>query len=90
MNRIYGLGDAEASLVGEPELPPCDYGKSQWVRLSDVLAVGPLMIWGGYALHRQSKLAGWALGLMGVATIGLNGYNFVRFGGFASASQEGR
>lgn len=85
------LGEVEpASIVGEPTMPPCDYGKSQWVRLADVVFVGPLMIWGGTALHKKSRVAGWALGIVGAATIALNGYNFIRFGGFASASQEVR
>ena len=37
------------------------------------------MIWGGVALHDRSRVAGWALGLLGVGTIALNGYNWLRW-----------
>lgn len=58
---------------------PCDFGKGQWIRLADVFLIGPLMIWGGLALAKRSKLAGYGLAAFGVGTIGLNGYNYVRF-----------
>ena len=54
-------------------------GKAQWIRALDVVAIGPLMIWGGVALHDRSRVAGWALGLLGVGTIALNGYNWLRW-----------
>lgn len=58
-------------------------GKAQWIRAADVLVIGPLMIAGGVALHRTlHPVAGWALGIFGVGTILLNGYNFVREGAF--------
>jgi hypothetical protein len=58
-------------------------GKAQWIRAADVIVVGPLMIAGGIALHRNvHPLAGWALGVLGLGTILLNGYNFVRGGAF--------
>lgn len=58
---------------------PCDFGKGQWIRLADVVLIGPLMIWGGFALAKKSKLAGYSLAAFGACTIGLNGYNYVRF-----------
>lgn len=59
-------------------------GKAQWIRLADVLVIGPLMIWGGVALHRNAHpLAGALLGIFGAGTVVLNGYNFVREGGFS-------
>lgn len=50
--------------------------KSQPVRLLDVFLIGPLMIWGGYALDAQGhRYAGPALALLGFTTIIYNGYN---------------
>lgn len=51
---------------------------SQPIRALDVVAIGPLMIWGSIA---GTQLPGWArllLGISGVGAIGYNGYNFVR------------
>jgi hypothetical protein len=62
-----------------------DYGKSQWIRAADVVFVGPVMVWGG---ARLGGALGWTLGLLGAGTIALNGYNFVRLGGFAQARAE--
>lgn len=53
--------------------------KSQTVRVLDVFVIGPLMLWGGVALHDRSRLAGWALGLSGLATIVYNGRNWMRY-----------
>jgi hypothetical protein len=61
-------------------LAPGDLGKTQWIRLADVFLVGPLMIVGGVALHRRSAWAGWTLGLLGVGTIALNGFNYLMLG----------
>lgn len=50
--------------------------KSQDVRLLDVFFIGPLMIWGGYALHAQGRaVAGPTLALLGLTTMIYNGYN---------------
>jgi hypothetical protein len=50
--------------------------KSQDVRLLDVFFIGPLMVWGGYALHAQGRtVAGPVLSLLGLSTIIYNGYN---------------
>jgi hypothetical protein len=50
--------------------------KSQGVRLLDVFLIGPLMIWGGYALHDSGhKVAGPGLGLLGFTTILYNARN---------------
>lgn len=52
-------------------------GKAQWIRVADVVLVGPLMIWGGAALARRSSLAGAVLAALGVATIVFNGRNYL-------------
>lgn len=54
------------------------FEKSQAVRLVDVFAVGPLLIWAG---ARSSNLPGWmrgALAVTGAATIAYNGSNYIR------------
>jgi hypothetical protein len=51
-------------------------GKAQWVRVLDVFAIGPLMIAGGGALYKDSKIAGSLLVLFGLATIFYNGRNW--------------
>ena len=51
--------------------------KSQRVRLLDVFVIGPLMIWGGYALHDAGRsMSGPALALFGLSTIIYNGRNY--------------
>lgn len=53
--------------------------KAQWVRIADVVVVGPLMIWGGVALVQHKHLiAGPLLSLLGVGTMVYNGINLVR------------
>lgn len=53
--------------------------KAQEVRLLDVFLIGPLMVWGGTALHRQGHpLAGPLLTALGAATVVYNGRNYVR------------
>lgn len=51
--------------------------KPQEVRLLDVLAIGPLMIYGGAELRRRHPVAGTLLALSGVATVLYNGKNFL-------------
>lgn len=54
-----------------------DTGKSQWIRLLDVVLIGPLMIAGGIALTEQkSSLGGIVLGALGIATIAYSGRNW--------------
>ena len=51
--------------------------KSQQVRLLDIFAIGPLMMWGGVALDRQGHdVAGPALALLGFTTIIYNWHNY--------------
>jgi hypothetical protein len=50
--------------------------KAQWVRAADVVAIGPLMIWGGAKLFREHPIAGGALALLGVGTIIYNARNW--------------
>lgn len=53
--------------------------KAQWIRVADVFVVGPLMVAGGVALHRRGHpVWGALLSAMGVGTVLLNGYNYVR------------
>jgi hypothetical protein len=54
-------------------------GKSQWVRALDVLVIGPLMIWGAFALGKcRRPFVGAALGTIGLFTIGYNALNYAR------------
>jgi hypothetical protein len=55
-----------------------DLVKAQWIRVADVVLVGPLMIVGAVALSRRHPLLGLALGLLGAGTIALNGVNYLR------------
>lgn len=54
--------------------------KSQNIRLLDVFAIGPLMIYGGLKLRKtkDNDLAGSLLALFGLGTILYNGRNYVR------------
>lgn len=53
--------------------------KSQWVRIADVVFIGPMMIWGGVALAQQRHpIAAPLLITLGVATMVYNGMNLVR------------
>ena len=63
----------------------CDPGKSQAVRLIDVYALGPFMVWSGVALARSGRpAAGAVLGASGLATIVYNGRNYLRLRGGAN------
>lgn len=51
--------------------------KSQPVRLLDVFVIGPMMIWGGYALHATGRpVAGPVLAFWGLSTIVYNARNY--------------
>ena len=52
--------------------------KSQYIRVLDVLVIGPLMIYGGLHLSRDKSQRLTALGLtfFGVTTIGYNLMNY--------------
>lgn len=52
--------------------------KAQWIRLLDVFAIGPLMVWGGTTLLPRHRLAGAALALFGVAAVYHNGRNYLQ------------
>lgn len=50
--------------------------KAQPVRLLDVFLIGPLMVWGGYALNdRGHRIAGPTLALLGLSTVVYNARN---------------
>ncbi len=52
--------------------------KTQWIRLADVFIIGPLMVWGGYALRERNSKAGNTLMAMGAGTVAYNGRNYLR------------
>ena len=52
--------------------------KTQNIRLADVFAIGPLMVWGGMKLREDNPLLGPALAALGVATVWYNGRNYLR------------
>lgn len=52
-----------------------DQGKAQWVRIADVVLVGPVMVWGGLRLRGP---LGWTLAALGVATVLYNSRNYMR------------
>lgn len=54
-------------------------GKSQWIRVLDVLLIGPLMVWGAFALGRtRHSFSALLLGSAGVLTIGYNAWHFAK------------
>jgi hypothetical protein len=56
--------------------------KAQYVRLIDVFALGPLMVWGGYHAARVNKPLGVTLALFGLSTIAYNADNYFKVRGF--------
>lgn len=52
--------------------------KAQWVRLIDVFALGPFMVWFGVAAKDMPDWARIALVASGVSTSVFNGINYVR------------
>lgn len=57
--------------------------KTQTIRLADVFFVGPVMIYGGLKLARETenRLLGNVLALLGAATIVYNGRNYLKLQG---------
>ncbi len=51
------------------------HGKTQLIRLLDVVFIGPMMVWGGLKLRGPG---GYTLALLGIATVVYNGHNYVR------------
>lgn len=60
--------------MSEPLFDP-EMGKAQWVRVADVLFIGPLMVWGG---ARAGGLPGLVLAGLGAATIAYNASNWIQ------------
>ncbi|UCC74093.1 MAG: hypothetical protein JSV86_05910 [Gemmatimonadota bacterium] len=55
--------------------------KAQWIRLADVVLIGPAMIGGGVLSWRSGHpLLGGLLATLGVLTIAFNAYNFLALG----------
>jgi hypothetical protein len=57
-----------------------DAGKAQWVRVADVMFVGPLMV---VAARRVGGRLGDTLGLLGFLTVLYNASNYLRLRGIA-------
>ncbi len=53
--------------------------KSQTVRLIDVAVIGPAMVWAGVDLRKSRPWLAVLLGVFGVATIGYNARNYMRY-----------
>ncbi len=51
---------------------------TQQIRLLDVYAIGPAMIWGAYHSHAASPLFAALLAIGGVMTIAVNGNNYLQ------------
>lgn len=54
-----------------------EVGKAQWVRVLDVILIGPLMVAGGMSLTKKSPFWGVLLGAMGIGTVLYNGRNWL-------------
>jgi hypothetical protein len=52
--------------------------KAQWIRVVDVAALGPFMVWTAYAARDLPTWARWTLGASGVGTVLLNAANLDR------------
>ena len=52
--------------------------KPQIVRIADVVAIGPLMVWGGMKLRARYPVAGPLLALLGVGTVLYNARNYAK------------
>ena len=52
--------------------------KAQWIRLLDVVLIGPLMSYGGAHLFRREPVLGAALTFLGASTIIYNGRNYLQ------------
>jgi hypothetical protein len=52
--------------------------KAQWVRVADVVFIGPIMMWAGVKITRSSPIAGRVLFALGAGTVAYNAYNWWR------------
>lgn len=52
--------------------------KAQWIRLLDVVLIGPLMMAGGVRLSRSHPVSGTLLAFFGLTTVGYNARNYLR------------
>lgn len=84
---------SQAGLISEAGANMTPYevsetAKSQAVRILDVIAIGPLMTWGGYTLRKQNPVAGAMLAFFGVSTILYNARNYYRVASSGLGNQE--
>lgn len=67
--------------MSEPLFDP-EMGKAQWVRVADVLIVGPLMMWGGARIANTDQplpfFGGLALASLGFLTVAYNASNWAQ------------
>ena len=64
------------------------YGKAQGVRLIDVLALGPFMMWYGWNARGVPELARWVMVGSGLATILYNLANYQRINRLSPEERE--
>ena len=57
--------------------PVNEHEKTQLIRLADVFAIGPLMIYAGVKAEELPKSVRAALIATGIATVGYNGQNYL-------------
>lgn len=71
------MSDELAPLTETRPATVLQVSKAQWVRVLDVVLIGPLMIGGGLAWRERRPLLGLALAAFGVATVWYNGKNYL-------------
>lgn len=68
-------------MAKKPDLADADHGKTQAIRLVDVFALGPFMVWFGMEAEDVSEAARFVMIASGIATIAYNGANYLRIRG---------
>lgn len=56
---------------------PDEIKKSQWIRLVDVFALGPFMVYIGVKESNLNEMERWGIILAGIGTIVYNGRNYL-------------
>lgn len=78
VNRLYRLGLTAPTRPHWAQATDAREGKSQAIRVLDVLLLGPLMIYAGTALT-IGPVARWLLVIAGGGTIAFNAANYIRY-----------